>query len=116
MSNGPDTLVSRNAAMEIITDLVKEKYELMNKLNEKRKAWISVQDQLPEDNVTVLAVKQLKNGRREMCLAYCIRNYERFNPETFRNEPSGPYWVCGGNNNILYWMPLPEMPEEGLQE
>ena len=21
-----------------------------------------------------------------------------------------PYWVCGGNNNVIFWQPLPEIP------
>ena len=73
--------------------------------------WISVDDQLPEKDVTVLAVKQLKDGRRDLCLARCIPDWE------YTEYPSGekkrkPYWVTGGNNNILFWMPLPEIPKE----
>ena len=52
--------------------------------------WIDVNDRLPENGVTVLAVKQLKGGGRNYTL---------------------PYWVCGGNNNIIAWRPLPPMPE-----
>ena len=74
--------------------------------------WISVKDRLPEDDRTVLAVKQLKDGRRDMCLARCIPNYECYDVET-RSIIKKPYWVCGGNNNIIYWMPLPEQPKEG---
>ena len=74
--------------------------------------WISVKDRLPEDQVTVLAVKQLKNGRRDICLARCILEYEHFDVET-RTKVISPYWACGGNNNIIYWMPLPGLPEEG---
>ena len=73
--------------------------------------WISVKDQLPEDHVQVLAMKELKNGRRDYCLAYCIREYEAWDYKTGQNK-IGPYWVCGGNNNILYWMPLPDIPEK----
>ena len=73
--------------------------------------WISVKDRLPEDDRTVLAVKQLKDGRRDMCLARCIPNYECYDVET-RSIIKKPYWVCGGNNNIIYWMPLPEQPKE----
>lgn len=74
--------------------------------------WINVNDRLPDSGVTVLAVKQLKNGRRDVTLAYCIREYERYDPVT-RTYSTEPYWVCGGNNNILWWMPLPPMPKEG---
>ena len=75
--------------------------------------WISVKDRLPEDDRTVLAVKQLKDGRRDMCLARCIPNYEFYDVET-GSIIKKPYWVCGGNNNIIYWMPLPEPPKEEL--
>ena len=73
--------------------------------------WISVSDRLPENDKTVLAVKQLKDGRRDICLARCIPDYKLFDPDTMQNVRV-PYWVCGGNNNILYWMPLPSMPKE----
>lgn len=73
--------------------------------------WISVKDRLPEDDRAVLAVKQLKDGRRDMCLARCIPNYELYDVET-GSIIKKPYWVCGGNNNIIYWMPLPEQPKE----
>lgn len=73
--------------------------------------WISVKDRLPEDDRTVLAVKQLKDGRRGMCLARCIPDYECYDVATC-SRIKRPYWVCGGNNNIIYWMPLPDMPKE----
>ena len=71
--------------------------------------WIRVEDRLPKDQETVLAVKQLKSGERSICLAYCIAKYEHYDPVTGETTV-GPYWVCGGNNNIIRWMPLPEMP------
>lgn len=77
----------------------------------KEPGWISVKDMLPEDDRTVLAVKQLKDGRRDICIARCIPDYEHYDPDTKQHVRS-PYWVCGGNNNIIYWMPLPEIPEE----
>lgn len=77
-----------------------------------RGEWISVKDRLPEDDRPVLAVKQLKDGRRDMCLARCIPEWEYYDAST-RARTKKPYWVCGGNNNIIYWMPLPDMPKEG---
>ena len=75
--------------------------------------WISVKEALPENGETdVLAVKQLKDGRRSICIARCIPDYEHYDPDTMQ-KVRGPYWVCGGNNNILFWMPLPGMPGEG---
>ena len=78
-------------------------------INTMENNWISVNDRLPEKDVTVLAVKQLKSGARDLCLARCIPDWE------YTEYPSGekkrkPYWVCGGNNNIIYWMPLPDIP------
>lgn len=73
--------------------------------------WISVTDRLPEDGVTVLAVKELKSGRRDMTLAYCIREYDHYDPVSMTHTRQ-PYWVCGGNNHIVYWMPLPKISED----
>ena len=75
--------------------------------------WIDVNDQLPEDDKQVLAVKQLKSGRREICLAYCKAHWERYDPIAGHNVECGPYWVCGGNNNIIFWQELPEIPKGG---
>lgn len=74
--------------------------------------WHDAVTDLPKDHESVLAVKQLKNGRKEICIAYCMRNYKHYDPIS-REEWYGPYWVCGGNNNIILWMPLPKIPEKG---
>lgn len=71
--------------------------------------WTSVKDQLPPDQQQVLAVKELRNGRREICLAFCIREWKHYDMNT-KQEVIGPYWVTGGNNNIIYWQTLPEIP------
>lgn len=76
----------------------------------KPRDWTSVADALPEDDTPVLAVKQLKNGTRDICIARCIPNWEHFDITT-KTTIRGPYWVCGGNNNIIYWAPLPAIPE-----
>lgn len=78
----------------------------------KGQDWISVKDRLPEEGVRVLAVKKLKDGRRDLALATCILEYKHHDYVTGEDIVE-PYWVCGGNNNITHWMPLPEMPEEG---
>ena len=72
--------------------------------------WIDSAEQLPPDGEEVLAVKQLKSGRRAICLARCIRAYETYDYRT-KTTSIGPYWTCGGTNNIIFWMPLPKMPE-----
>ena len=78
----------------------------------KGQDWISVKERLPEEGVRVLAVKKLKDGRRDLALATCIPEYKHHDYVTGEDIVE-PYWVCGGNNNITHWMPLPEMPEEG---
>lgn len=37
--------------------------------------------------------------------------HEIYDPVT-RTYSTEPYWVCGGNNHIVYWMPLPKIPED----
>ena len=65
----------------------------------------------PPDRERVLAVKELKNGRREICLAHCIRDYETY--DYFTKQPiKKDYWVTsGGNNDVIFWTPLPKIPE-----
>ena len=72
--------------------------------------WIDVNDRVPDTDRPVLAVKQLKDGRRDVCIARCYEKWERYDPTVGHNVPAGPYWVCGGNNNIIYWTELPEIP------
>ena len=95
--------------VEIPLTLAKDAHDL---LKAQDAGWISVKERLPEDDRTVLAVKQLKDGRRDMCLARCIPDWEYYDAAAQITRKK-PYWVCGGNNNIIYWMPLPEMPKEG---
>lgn len=73
--------------------------------------WISVKDRLPDGEDNVLAVKELKNGDRQICIAYCNHQHVQYDPDT-NERYRAPYWVCGGNNNILFWMPLPEIPKK----
>lgn len=74
--------------------------------------WRDTKKELPEKGITVLAVKQLKNGTMDYCLAKCIQNY-RYYDTAKRELIDGPYWTCGGNNNVILWMPLPEIPGKG---
>lgn len=73
--------------------------------------WISAALELPKSHQQVLAVKELKSGQRDICIAYCIPEYKRTNYATGETVTE-PYWVCSGNNNIIYWMPLPKIPEK----
>lgn len=77
--------------------------------------WFSVKEKLPDNEKTVLAVKELKSGRREICLAYCIKGYEQIYMDSLsgglKKRTEKAHWVTNGSSNILYWMPLPEIPE-----
>ena len=72
--------------------------------------WHDARVELPAGHVSVLIVKQLKSGRREIGIGYCIPEYTHHDYVT-GEDVTEPYWVCGGNNNIIYWMPLPKIPE-----
>ena len=72
--------------------------------------WHDAKIDLPPGHQDVLVVKQLKSGQRSIAIAYCIPNYERTDWKT-GEKTIEPYWVCGGNNNVIYWMPLPKIPE-----
>lgn len=64
--------------------------------------WHDAKIDPPKDNGYVLCVKQTKNGAKSICLGY-------YDPE----RTYGIGWVTTGScNNILYWMPLPKIPEE----
>lgn len=73
--------------------------------------WISVKDRVPDDQKSVLIVKQLKGGGRTVGMGYCIKDYSYKDYST--NEIiRKPRWVCAGTGNVVYWMPLPELPKE----
>ena len=73
--------------------------------------WIDVKDRVPDTDRQVIAVKELKSGRRDICIARCYEHWQSYDHIAGKNVEVGPYWVCGGNNNIVFWMELPEMPE-----
>lgn len=63
--------------------------------------WHNAQLEQPKDGELVLCVKETKKGIRSMCLGTHWAN---------RQWDDG--WVTGGGcNNVLWWMPLPRMPE-----
>ena len=80
-------------------------------MSTKNGVWHDAKLELPPDHVDVLIVKQLKSGQRNIGIGYCIPEYKHHNYET-GEDVIEPYWVCGGNNNIIYWMPLPKIPED----
>lgn len=54
-------------------------------------------------------MKQLKDGTRSIAIGYCNLEHVRMDPLT-GELTAAPYWVCGENNNVIFWQPLPEMP------
>ncbi len=73
--------------------------------------WIKCSERLPDTDRNVLAVKELKSGHRDICIARCIPTYPKYHHET-KTYTEEPYWVCGGNNHVICWAELPEMPAE----
>lgn len=61
----------------------------------------------PPAGEQVLCVKQNQAGRRTLC-------FGSYWPERKHDERFDDRWVTGGScKNILFWMPLPKIPEEG---
>lgn len=81
----------------------------------KNGVWHDAKLDLPKNHEQVLVVKQLKNRERSISIGYCIPEYTRHDYVTGQ-DVTEPYWVCSGNNNIIYWMPLPKMPKEEKHE
>lgn len=67
----------------------------------KNGVWHDAQLDPPADGVQVLCVKQTKNGTRSLCFG-----------SHWQGRPWNNGWVTGGGcNNVILWMPLPEIPE-----
>lgn len=63
--------------------------------------WHKADVDFPRDGKQVLCIKELKNGSRTMCFGSHWQD---------RQYDNG--WVTGGgNNNVIMWMTLPEIPE-----
>ena len=95
-----------------LTDRTESRHPARQRRRITMNEWINVNDQIPDDDRMVLAVKELKNGTREICLARCLPEYPKYHPDT-KTYTEDPYWVASGNNNIVWWMELPGMPEVG---
>ena len=68
--------------------------------------WKNARKDFPRDGQQVLCIKELKNGSRTMCFGshWMDRQYDNG-------------WVTGGgNNNVILWMTLPEIPEGVVPE
>lgn len=63
--------------------------------------WRKADVDFPRDGVNVLCIKELKDGSRTMCFG-----------RHWMDRPYDNGWVTGGgNNNVIMWMTLPEIPE-----
>lgn len=63
--------------------------------------WKNAAMEVPMDGVQVLCIKELKNGSRTMGFG-----------SHWKGRPYDDGWITsGGNNNVIAWMTLPEIPE-----
>ena len=63
--------------------------------------WRNAKVDVPRDGQQVLCIKELANGRRTMCFG-----------THWQDRPYDNGWITGGgNNNVIMWMTLPEIPE-----
>ena len=69
-----------------------------DEMSVKNGVWHDAQLDPPKDGKQVLCVKENRKGDRSLCFGSLHR---------------GAGWVTGGGcNNVIYWMPLPEIPEK----
>ena len=88
---------SEAARAELGKRLAKVEQELAQVKAER--SWISVKDRLPSE-------ADLVTGRYHSLIIVCDKD----------GEVGFTYWDCGlgmRNEDVAYWMPLPEPPEEG---
>lgn len=72
--------------------------------------WINVDDRLPEKNKSVLVCYKLTDGRKRYGIAhYCEGRFSREDVWILAKD----IYTCGfGLKNVLYWMPIPKLPEQ----
>ena len=57
--------------------------------------WIPCSERLPETEDKVLCCTATKKGVKSIVIGYYMADMK--------------YWACGMNNNVIAWMPLPEV-------
>ena len=58
----------------------------------------------PPEGQRVLAVKQNKAGHRDYCFGSRWESHKQYGNDG---------WITGGGcNNVIYWMPLPDIPKD----
>lgn len=83
-------------------------------MDAKYGVWFESSTALPPDNVAVLAVKETKNGNRDLCFARYFADRPRY--DAYGDVIGYGAWITSGScNNIVYWMPLPEIPQREAQ-
>lgn len=93
----PDIVTGEKNAQKRIDALNMAIYALRQQ--ESKPQWISVKDRLPSE-------ADLVTGRYHSLIIVCDKD----------GEVGFTYWDCGlgmRNEDVAYWMPLPEKPEEG---
>lgn len=75
-------------------------------MSTKNGVWHDAKLDPPPDGQRVLAVKQNKAGNRDYCFGSRWESHKQYGNDG---------WITGGGcNNIIYWMPLPKIPD-GLE-
>ena len=68
------------------------------------RTWHNVKTDPPTPGVRVLCVKLPKNGHKDLCFGAWYEPSDIY--------PEGNWVTSGSCNNVIYWMPLPKIPEE----
>lgn len=74
-------------------------------------AWINAALETPRNADPVLCVKQLQSGRREICIGHWHADLREYDYKAGKLLHEGRWVTTGGNNNVIFWMPLPKIPE-----
>ena len=98
-------IISRRAALDCFHDWIdkhgnvycadeSEEYQRIEALPSASQ-WIPCSERLPETEDKVLCCTATKKGVKSIVIGYYMADMK--------------YWACGMNNNVIAWMPLPEV-------
>ena len=98
-------IISRRAALDCFHDWIdkhgnvycadeSEEYQRIEALPSASQ-WIPCSERLPETEDKVLCCTATKKGIKSIVIGYYMADMK--------------YWACGMNNNVIAWMPLPEV-------
>ena len=74
------------------------------KVSLKNGVWHKADIDKPKMGERVICVKETKSGTRALCFGAWFDKTEYY--------PEGHWVTGGGNNNVIYWMPAPKIPED----